>query len=237
MEISDNVYQLEELAAQKQARIQELRSSIRELEAEYNLNKKLTSELKSLKKETSSGNSGQELNPLALRIANLKKELDSELSSSNPIEAQTRRVKEAMGILSQQQNSLVFLAPIDGIIGSVNFKQGEMASPFAPIMTVHTKSPSLVRGYVHEKVYTGVMEGMKATVYSLADARNMRAGEVVGVGSRIVEYPVRLRKRQDIQIWGREIIVQIPEYNDFLLGEKVRIKLDTKKQLNAAAQE
>ena len=56
----------------------------------------------------------------------------------------------------------------------------------------------------------------------MSDNNNVE-GDVVGVGSRIVEYPVRLRKRQDIQIWGREVLIKIPENNAFLLGEKVRI--------------
>jgi hypothetical protein len=48
-------------------------------------------------------------------------------------------------------------------------------------------------------------------------------GEVVGVGARIVEYPLRLRKRPDIQMWGREVQILIPPENRFLLGEKLVI--------------
>jgi multidrug resistance efflux pump len=230
MEISDNSYQLQEIAAQKEARIQELKSNIRELESEYQMNRSLTSEIKSVKKDRLGNEKTGGNNPMAQKIANLKKELDYELSANNPLDAQKRRVRETMGILSAQQNRLVIKAPIDGVIGSVNFKQGEKVSPFAPVVTVHTKSPSLIRGYIHEKLYSSVAVGMKAYVYSLVDGHNMTTGDVVGVGSRIVEYPLRLRKRQDIQIWGREIIVQIPESNNFLLGEKVCIKFDANKK-------
>jgi hypothetical protein len=62
-------------------------------------------------------------------------------------------------------------------------------------------------------------------VLSGHDKTNRTPGEIVGVGARIVEYPERLRKRPDILIWGREIIVRLPPENRFLLGEKVRISL------------
>jgi hypothetical protein len=88
---------------------------------------------------------------------------------------------------------------------------------------LHTKSPSYVKGYIHEDVYNKVAIGQKVTIASFSDPKNTIQGEVVGVGSRIVEYPVRLRKRPDFQIWGREIIIKIPSENNLLLGEKVRI--------------
>ncbi len=55
-------------------------------------------------------------------------------------------------------------------------------------------------------------------------ARPVFIGQVVGVGSRIVPYPKRLSKHQDLQLWGREILVRIPEQNDLILGEKVMIE-------------
>ena len=63
----------------------------------------------------------------------------------------------------------------------------------------------------------------KVRVVSMANTSAATIGEVVGVGARIVEYPVRLRKRPDIQVWGREIQILIPSENRFLLGEKLII--------------
>ncbi len=60
-------------------------------------------------------------------------------------------------------------------------------------------------------------------IASQADLQNNETGTVVGVGSRIVEYPVRLRKHPDLQVWGREVVIKIPENNQFILGEKVVI--------------
>jgi hypothetical protein len=51
-------------------------------------------------------------------------------------------------------------------------------------------------------------------------------GEVVGIGTRIVEYPVRLRKVPEVQMWGREVNIRIPPNSGFLLGEKVVISFE-----------
>jgi len=63
----------------------------------------------------------------------------------------------------------------------------------------------------------------KVRVVSMANKSAATIGEVVGVGARIVEYPLRLRKRPDIQMWGREVQILIPPENQFLLGEKLII--------------
>jgi hypothetical protein len=60
----------------------------------------------------------------------------------------------------------------------------------------------------------------------VANKHNRVSGEVVGVGARIVEYPVRLRKAPDILMWGREVMIKIPVGNKFLLGEKVMITIE-----------
>jgi len=225
MEISDNVHMLDEVKARRAARIQQLRSSIRELKAQYELNKQLTAELKSIKKDSQNSPANSSANPISLKIANLERQLQHELSENNLAEAQARRIRDELAMLSEHEKGLVSIAQIDGIIGSVNYKVGEKASPFSPILTLHPKSPSLVRGYIHENVYSRIYVGQLIRVNSLADKSYSIPGTVVGVGARIVEYPVRLRKRQDIQIWGREVVIKIQADNSFLLGEKLSLNV------------
>ena len=215
-----------------------IRSQIKQLEAQYELNKKLTSDLKSIKKTPEGTASDSEENPIKIKIESLKKELElaqhpSQLkidmlksglySSKDPVIIQVQRLEKELQLLLEEQNKLIKYAQITGVIGSVNFKEGEKVSPFTPIITLHTKSPSFIKGYIHENVYNKVLIGQNVHIHSITDKNNRTDGEVVGVGSRIVEYPVRLRKRQDFQIWGREILIKIPPENTFLLGEKVLI--------------
>lgn len=215
MKINEITLQISQMKTQKYAKINSIKSQIKELEAQYERNKKLTAELKSFRKQNSSANQDDSQNPLLIKIENLKKELQLAVSPA--------QIKEELNLLLAEKEKLTIYAQINGIIGSVNAKEGEKVSPFTPIITLHTKSPSYVKGYIHEDVYNKVNVGQKVTIASLSDPNNKIEGEVVGVGSRIVEYPVRLRKRPDFQIWGREIIIRIPSENNLLLGEKVRI--------------
>ncbi|MGD9200877.1 MAG: HlyD family efflux transporter periplasmic adaptor subunit [Chitinispirillia bacterium] len=232
--------QIRQLKAQQAAKVNEIKSQIRQLENHYELNKKLTADLRSIdddKKKTQKSTSSVK-NPILVKIANLKEELklalrssqmtinrlNNELSTSdNPVEIQVQRLEEELKLLFEEDKKLTIISQINGVIGSVNFREGEKVSPFTPIITIHNKSPSYIEGFIHEKVYNIIYIGQTVAIYSLTDKRNKITGTVVGVGSRIVEYPLRLRKRQDIQIWGREITIRLPDNNNFLLGEKVRI--------------
>ena len=215
MKINEIILQTSQIKTQKYAKVNSIKSQIQELQAQYERNKKLTAELKSFKKENSAADQNDSRNPLLIKIENLKKELRLAMSPA--------QIKEELNLLLSEKEKLTIYAQINGIIGSVNAKEGEKVSPFTPIITLHTKSPSYVKGYIHEDVYNKVNVEQKVTIASFSDPNNTIEGEVVGVGSRIVEYPVRLRKRPDFQIWGREIIIKIPSENNLLLGEKVRI--------------
>ncbi len=230
--------QIRQLEAQQETKVNEIKTQIRQLEAQYEMNKRLASELKSINKKKSGTSEFQENNPIKIKIESLKRELEFALhpsqikieslksglySSGDPTIIQVQGLESELKLLLEEKRKLVKFAQINGIIGSVNFKEGEKVSPFVPIVTLHTKSPSYIKGYIHEEVYNKIAIGQKVDILSMTDRSNRTEGEVVGVGSRIVEYPVRLRKRQDFQIWGREVVIKIPPENTFLLGEKVLI--------------
>jgi multidrug resistance efflux pump len=234
------------LKAQQEVRVNEIRAEIQELEAKYQLNKNLVSELHSLDREKAATGASAGDNPILVRLESLRKllrlaedpsrvnenRLANELSSSgDPLADQVRRREDELRILNEDRARLIILAQMSGLIGSVNFKVGENVSPFAPILTLHAASPSFVRGYIHEDVYSQVGLKQKVNVAGSQERRHRVVGEVVGVGARIVEYPERLRRRPDIRIWGREIIIRLPADNRFLLGEKVLISIPGKRGL------
>lgn len=230
-----------QLKAQQEERTSEIRAELKELEAQYEMNKRLVSELHSLDRDkANAGNAGDAGNPILIKIESLRKLLElsqdpsrvyenrlaNALSSDgDPLAEQVIRLEDELRILNGDRTRLAITAQIGGLIGSVNFKAGEKVSPFAPILTLHAASPSFVRGYIHEDVYSQVAVKQKVRVQSNQDRRHKVEGEVIGVGARIVEYPERLRRRAEILIWGREIIIRLPAENRFLLGEKVLISL------------
>jgi len=239
--------ELKKMRAEQEERINEIQAKIQELEAQYKMNKELVATLRgrSLKeemaeKEDSSNHpilaqikSYRELlevakNPLQAQIDLLNNKLST--SNNDPIKAQTQRLQAELDLLEKEKDKLVICAAHDGLIGSVNYKEGEKASAFDTILTLHEAAPSYIKGYIHENVYSHVAVGDTVYISSFSDEKKTVNGEVVGVGSRIVDYPTRLRKRQDIPIWGREVTIKIPEENSLLLGEKVLISVLGKKK-------
>ncbi len=233
--------EIRQLQAEQVARVNEIKSQIKKKEAEYELNKKLISELRSVSSagRNASDSTDDAGNPLLVEISELKKELEiaknpsqivierlnGELSGSeDPLVVQVERLTKELAMLNDEKAKLVILAPMDGVVGSVIFKEQEKVSPFDTIMTLHGEFPSYVKGYIHENVHSSVSVGQTVQIHSLSDNFNS-TGEVVGVGSRIVEYPLRLRKHQDIVMWGKEVLIRIPDDNKFLLGEKVVISV------------
>ncbi|MDG5815797.1 efflux RND transporter periplasmic adaptor subunit [Chitinispirillales bacterium ANBcel5] len=225
--------QVRQLRAQRAARVNSINSEIQELMATYTFNTELTSELKSIRPVLAENPRNTGI--MQLRIDNLNKALNlvnNEYNlriahynglSQEPIFMQIRSLEEEIKYLEKEREKLLITAPIEGIVGEVNFISGEKVAPFSPVMTLHTKAPSYVSGFIYENNHNEIKVGDSVDVKSIADKRNIIKGEVVGVGSRIVEFPERLRRRPDVKLWGREVQIRIPDSNHLLLGEKVFI--------------
>ncbi len=230
---------ISQLESQKASIISDINYRIQQLKSQHEINKELTSELKSISQDEDTVVKQKSYkNPLMIKIESLKKEREhavnlvqikidnlktGDQTPEDAVAIQIQSLNEELKLLYEEKNKLIIIASINGIIGSVNFKAGEKISPFTPIVTLHTKAPSYVIGYIPENIYNKISNGEKVKIVSLTNMDAKTFGEVVGVGSRIVEYPLRLRKRPEVQMWGREVQVKIPYDNSFLLGEKVLI--------------
>ncbi|MCQ2089749.1 MAG: HlyD family efflux transporter periplasmic adaptor subunit [Fibrobacter sp.] len=212
-----------------------LKTEIRDLETEYQKNKELSAKLKSLK-----GSSAESKGPdaMAMRIKSLKNELAVLQSNANEQikllrssgrlqknagATEVENLKKELAELQKQQAELIQIAKEDWVVGSVNARDGEKVSSFAPIVTLTHKSPTLVRGYIHERMYQRMDVGESVKVRTLGGTGKAIKGKVVGLSSRIVPFPNRMWKMPEMPIYGREVIIQIPEDNPFLLGEMVTI--------------
>lgn len=228
------------LKTEHESRIIEIRSELQQLQSQYEINRQLMSQLRSINKDAI-GNVSDGSNPTSIRIKSLQKELtrleelnsimDDNLSSrisygADPIKEQLKQYEDILRLYSEQKEKLVITAQNDGVIGAVFYRQGEMVSAFDSIATLHSKSPSFVQGYIHEHLHSSIGLGQKVIVKSMSNKKDMVQGEVVGIGTRIVEYPVRLRKVPEVQMWGREVNIRIPPNSGFLLGEKVVISFE-----------
>ena len=210
-----------------------LKSEINRLESEYKKNKEIASKLKSLKNSNSATDGND---AMAMQIKSLKNELAVAnaneqiklLKSSNRLQkdagkSEIENLKKELDELKKQQEELIQVAKESWVVGSVNVHDGEKVSSFAPIVTLTHKSPTLVRGYIHERMYQRMDVGETVKVKTLSGTGKPVKGKVVGLSSRIVEFPVRMWKMPEMPVHGREVIITIPSENPFLLGEMVTI--------------
>ena len=124
---------------------------------------------------------------------------------------------------AQREVTFEITAPADGVVGSVNAKLAEHKSSFAPLVIFYEPNPREVKAYIHEDRLLEAQVGDSVVVTSVSNPESSQPGRIVGLGSRIVEIPPRLRRMPEISTYGREVIVDIPADNPFLQKEKVEL--------------
>lgn len=227
-----------EVQAELQSRRNTLLFEIDKLKSDFARNQEIASQLKSLPASSLPASGGN--NGLNLRVQSLERELQmAEQSAQSQIrllrgsrglqnlsgKAEVESKERELALLQAEQNSLTVISNNDWVVASVEARDGERVSAFKPILTLTRRSPTLVRGFIQENVYNTVQVGDSVEVRSTADPRGKVRGVVIGMGSRIVEFPLRLRKVPEILVYGREVSIRIPEENHFLLGEMTSINL------------
>ena len=115
------------------------------------------------------------------------------------------------------------VAPIDGLIGNVHCKEGEHITDFRTLISFYEPNPTLVKAYVHEDYLVKVDVGDKFKISSIKDVNLSYDGTVIGLGSRIVEIPARMRKVPEYKTYGREVMIRLPSESRFLQNEKLTL--------------
>ena len=143
---------------------------------------------------------------------------------NNPYRVQTNRLKAELAFdESQRVIPIAVLAPSDGIIGTISCKEAEHVPSYSTLMTFYEPHSGLILGYVHEDLTLKVNMGDMFEIASLKNEEIRYEGRVIGLGSRIVEIPTRLRKVPEVKSYGREVQLEITRENSFLQKEKVSI--------------
>ncbi|MNK19527.1 multidrug resistance protein MdtN [compost metagenome] len=159
---------------------------------------------------------------LRKQISQLAKDDVLLLPESDPMHMDLEDAKREIELIENRMKNLFVFAEVDGAVGAVNFKSGEKAPSFAPLMTLVPLNPTYVSAYINESLRSSIQVGQ--TVEVSASGGRPVLGKVVSVGSRIVPIPERLLRIQTLTAWGRELVIKIPKKNDFLLGEKVSVQ-------------
>lgn len=159
------------------------------------------------------------------RIAGLERELSI---GQTPFDEELRMLEADLAFdESQKHIPIEVKAPADGLVGTISCKEEEHIPAYRTLLTFYEPHSSLVKGFVHEDLRLEVQEGDGFSVSSLQNPSIGYEGVVIGLGSRVVEIPARLRKIPAVKSYGREVLIEIPEDNSFLQKEKVSIKLSS----------
>lgn len=223
-----------QLQADLQGRLAELDSEIRDLRSRDVAAQSFLRGSDTTYKETPSLKKAIEslqLRKRALRRSSNSriKDLSSRLDAvERPVDAQIAELVKRQEEILRRQKELSVHAQLEGQIGSVLFKVGDRVPPYQPVLTVHGSRPSFVKGYIHENVSNDVR--LRQTVWvrsaNSAHASKWHEGIVESLGSRIVEFPLRLKVNPMAQAWGREVVITINGDHSLLLGEKVNVQLN-----------
>jgi multidrug resistance efflux pump len=131
-----------------------------------------------------------------------------------------QQVELEIGAQLREKEELVRISTISGTVGALSAEREEIVPAFQTIMSIYAQHPTIIKAFMNESIRYPVNAGDKVQVTSTNRSYSIE-GEITEVGSRIVEYPQRLRARSDMAMWGQELFIRIPENNAFLNGEKV----------------
>jgi hypothetical protein len=188
-----------------------------DLLVELNQNE-LTLQLRTLKARYDKLLAEQRLRDQISRITNDAQGLSR---GADPLWVDITDTKREMDLIESRMKNLFVFAEVDGTVGAVNFKNGEKAPAFAPLITLLPMNPSYVNAFMNENLPTPLMVGQSVEVSSTSGQTVQ--GTITQVGARIVPIPERLFRNPNLTAWGREVMIKIPPRNGFLLGEKVSI--------------
>jgi multidrug efflux pump subunit AcrA (membrane-fusion protein) len=237
--LSEHKSEVNLLSIEKTGKLQRIDAEINRLKAELQFNESLYTDMRSM-----TGNTGTNVNDSVIvlqdeeiQIASyleekkyLEKHYISELNRrSLLVEEDLKTLELQVDILNQEQDvlqaekiTLTQLAPFNGTIGSVNTQLQELMPPFQTIISVFAEHPTSLKAYLNLDSDHQLQVNQEVTVESFTRAYQTK-GRVVEIGARIVNYQDAHKPVTPVQMFGREVFVQLPDDNDFLYGEQVYV--------------
>lgn len=226
------------LKLNKEQKLQKIQAEIDQLQLIVDNNQKLSTQFGNLTGYSDTvqnyGNTYYEieLNALRKEIDFINSEYNREKEASyslftrevKSLQIREDELKEEMRALEEEENQQVKRAEINGTIGSISAQTGELLSPYTTILSVYELNPSVIRAVMNEGYHYDAVVGQTVIVES-TNRRYHIEGKIMEVGSRIIEYPNRLKANEGVRMYGRELFINIPKENNFLNGERVFVTI------------
>jgi multidrug resistance efflux pump len=220
-----------ELQQEKELALFEIDNRILQLEAEQALKSKLATDLQSIPTPQADKTLEPELVALRAERTEITKPYDVQLNTlSNDAQALLKSIDARLtGVdleleeLSRQQAELELKAPRSGVVGRIHFVPGEQVAARDPILNIYIEHPSQITTYIPEGQLTSIELGDSLRIRTLNADEYLLTAVVAGLGTKIRELPVRMRRDPTVQAWGRELRLQIPLNNTLMQGERVLV--------------
>lgn len=143
-------------------------------------------------------------------------------------DSKVNSVDQELTFLESAKGKLVLLAPIDGFVGSVQVFENEIAPQHKELMRINPKQPDIVKGFLPESAEVMYQLGDSVSLVSTTRPNVQAKGRLIGSTPQLVEMPMRLKKLQQYNSWGREIFIKLRNDNTFFIGEKIIITISSK---------
>ena len=246
-------YKINELVAKKRIKEENINAQLKAIELkEYQELSQLDFQIREFKKKEATNQkllqaiqtnqTDYDTSLLHVKIKSLQKKRDNlkklyALKKSNtlsslenintPIEEQIKDLQHKKILLEKDNSIIALYAPYDGDIGNVNYTTNQAVKEFSKIITMHPLYPSYVTGYIHEDIPLDInisQEVIVKPISQLYKEKKEIKGYIKSISTRIVNFPLRLKKYKIVPLWGYKVLIEIPK-NNLKLGQKVSISM------------
>lgn len=166
-----------------------------------------------------------EIAGVELKINNLKNEFKA-IHEGNLI--RRAKLENEITIVTKAEQNLDLKCTEAGVIGQLEFSQGDKIPAYTCLMKIYGTHPNIVTIYIGDNQLNSLQIGDSVEIQSMNTLDYTLKGCVNALGTRITTLPERLKKIPELRAWGREIQIKIPNENELLQGEKVIVRINDK---------
>ena len=241
--------QIDELKAEESLKENQISSQIRQIKLENKIHiNEIEDQIETLKERdalnrelmkgivTSKNSNSHKI--ISIKLSQLQRQLENTLNlnqirinnlhsqykkQANLYSEKIKQLKTRLRMLTKDETDLNIIAPFDGIVSDILHTKDEDIKEFETIMILSPREPTFIKAYIHVDALNTLHIGDKVSIIGVSQAHKDEKpliGTIKSFSSDIIAYPERLKRYQNVALWGREVIIEIPE-NSFILGEKV----------------
>ena len=174
---------------------------------------------------------------LAARPAGTPRELELMGLRPRPLTDQNDRLEERLGpyraavtvsesALREIEYAIAELtlrAPVDGTVGAILQRAGDVLTAGAPVVTLVTARPGTLVAYAQERQMGTLVPGSTVNLRRPGLFTPLLRGRVIELAPLIEEFPLRARPSPAAPMWGRRIVIQLEKPMPLIPGETFRV--------------